>query len=107
MLFHNSYRVGARTFNFSVEKSNSVLDSNPNIRSYVDHIASRIVVRFEPDMSDDAKEELLFHELMHAIVKNSGLDQCLKEGFTEEFVVSALAPRIHQLLKDNFSQEKI
>ena len=100
----SALRVGARTFSVALRPSDPVLDANPNVRSYIDHVAGSIVIRDEQGASSDALEELLLHEVMHALVKNSGLDQCLREGFTEEFLVSALAPRLHALLRDNAEQ---
>lgn len=102
-LFHNkTYKVGSRVFKICNVEHDQVLDSNPDVRSYIDHVSSTIVIRYESGMSQDCYDELLLHELLHAVVKNAGLDQCLKDGFTEEFLVSALAPRIHDLISNNF-----
>ena len=95
-----SISIGARTFGIQLRRSDPVLDANPRAQSYTDHMASLIVVRDDPSFSRDAREELLVHELLHVIIKNAGLHECLREGFTEEFVVSALAPRLHALLKE-------
>lgn len=95
--------IGAREFfvHRRASHEDSILLENENAVSYIDHSASRIVIRDDGDLSDDSFKELVIHEIMHAIVKNSGLDQCLKDGFDEEFLVSALAPRVHELIKRN------
>jgi hypothetical protein len=100
-LFHNIISIGARNFAVELRKSDFILDTNEDVKSYIDHYASLIVVREMDGASEDAYEELIFHEIMHAIIKNAGLDMCLKEGFSEEFLVSALAPRIHDFVKKN------
>lgn len=97
-----TYHIAARKFHVKHRTHDDILDAHPDVRSYIDHVASTIVIRLEDGMSQDARDELLFHELLHAVVKNAGLDQCLRDGFSEEFLVSALAPRIHDLFKKNF-----
>ena len=102
-ILHNAtISIGARTFNiYSYKTSEDVIfSSNPDVASYIDHATSKIVIRDDGDLSIDSYEELVIHEIMHAIVKNTGLDQCLREAFDEEFLVSTLAPRIHELIKN-------
>jgi hypothetical protein len=102
-VFRSEWEIGARTFHVELcdPEHDAVFVDNADVRAYTDHSTSKIVIK-DDGISTDARDELLVHELLHALVKNAGLDQCLKEGFTEEFLVSALAPRIHDFLKRNF-----
>lgn len=57
----------------------------------------------EPSETDQKKEQTLIHEIMHALLWQSGLTLRFdkKEIITEEEIVSGLSMGIHQVLKDN------
>lgn len=51
------------------------------------------------DIQEQAREDTLLHELLHALVHVAGVDAC-KSTRAEENLVKALTPILHRLLKD-------
>lgn len=101
----NHIKIGARNYqikfvddhtfyDFLLKKSN---DKNYfNAKSFIDYDEQIIVIR--DSLQEDHKQELLLHELLHACVEDAGFIQ----DFEVEKFISALAPRLNQLLDLNF-----
>lgn len=98
----SSIRVGARLYTvvllndarFDASLNAKWIDSPSTAASYIDYDAQEIVIRSK--MKPDHIRELLLHELMHAMLEDTGAN-CQVE--CEKFV-SVLAPRMNQLMSD-------
>jgi len=51
------------------------------------------------DIDDQAREDTLLHELLHALMHVAGVNAC-RSTKAEEDLVRALTPLLHRLLKD-------
>jgi len=54
-------------------------------------------IKLSPKLSQESKEETLFHELIHLILEQYGF----KEQSKDEKLVSIIGNTIYQVLKDN------
>lgn len=98
-------KVGARqyeVFYFDNLEFNALLlklgaseDEIIKARSFIDYDSQHIVIRNQ--LRDDHKKELLIHELLHACLEDAGVTQ----DFEAEKFISAISPRLNQLLIDN------
>ena len=52
-------------------------------------------IQIDSSLSDERKEQIFVHELLHAIFKESGYDE------QDEDTINRLAITLHQVLKDN------
>jgi hypothetical protein len=52
------------------------------------------------DVSDEARDELLLHELLHALFRVSGAAHVIDSDKKEELVVRDTTPLLHRLLVD-------
>lgn len=52
------------------------------------------------EMSDQARDELLVHELLHAVVRVSGAAHAINDEEKEEAIVRDVTPILHRLLTD-------
>ncbi len=52
------------------------------------------------DIDEQAREDTLLHELLHALLHVSGAETHCKSTTAEEKLVIAITPSLHRLLKD-------
>lgn len=100
----NSVDVGSRTYDIkfvddktfveTLQSYNVADDDLNNIKSFINYDVQLIMVR--ASLKSDHKRELIFHELLHAFIEDSGIQ--LDKDVIEQFV-SALAPRMTQLFE--------
>lgn len=96
-----SIRIGGREYkiSFETEKTDNIFAENLNAYAYVSYTTSEIKIR--KDISVDYKQENLLHELLHALLDNTGLQE---ENLDN--TINILVPRIHDLLIKNPSFQK-
>lgn len=99
MSLPSSCRIGARNYTIHITPTDPVLDSNPDAHGYVDYPAGRIVIRESADVT--FVHENLLHEILHALIDNSGLNSELQANISVERLLLVLAPRLHQFMRDN------
>jgi hypothetical protein len=64
-----------------------------------DYERSRIYI--SKALDDSAREDTLWHELLHALLHVTGADRAYRGGHkADEHIVGALTPVMHRLLKD-------
>jgi hypothetical protein len=99
------YRVGARVYVVQILDKNEfvkqLLQSGVNetdvhdVKSFINYDKSEICIC--DGFSDDHNEELVLHELLHALLDNAQF----KQSDVSEEIIKLLAPRLHQFLLDN------
>lgn len=89
-------KIGARVYGISIESPeiNKVFQENDTAYGYIDYVSGKIKLR--SDISKDFQTETLLHELLHAMLDNSGI-----EDINLDKITKVLAPRLHALLIDN------
>ena len=96
-------KIGSRTYSIIFSDDDEILNSseNQNAFGYTDYANSKIVIK--NSISNDFKKENLIHEILHTLLDNSGIEIILENSnkITTELIISVLAPRFHQFLKDN------
>lgn len=96
-------KIGARVF--SVEKKDLKelsKEQGAEIQGYVDYFQSKIVLN--DNLSPDAEEEVLVHEILHTILDRKNLEVLAKKSDMKELVenmVEYITPRFHSFLRDN------
>ena len=65
----------------------------------IDYTKSKIYI--DPEISKDFQKETLLHEVLHGILDDAHIDKIIKNEELLEDFVSALAPRLIQVLNDN------
>lgn len=96
MTIPKTLKLGA--FNWTVEENQDVAREGCVYGST--HFRSQKIF-LDPDVTDDNKAETLLHELLHTAIYHSGLTERLKNGATEEEIVSSITPALYQALHDN------
>lgn len=86
-------KIGGRIFLIKKEETN-VFKENQDAYAYIDYSKSEINVR--QNQSKDSEVENCLHEILHAIMDNSGVE----ETNTEQ-IVKVLTPRLHAFFNDN------
>lgn len=96
-------KIGARTYSISKENLDKIgHETDGEVQGYVDYFQSRIIIN--ENLSLDAEEEVLVHELLHTIIDRKNIEILARKSTPEEFVenmVEYLTPRLHSFLKDN------
>ena len=98
----NSIKIGARIYQVEKQDLSSFETSTEEIQGYVDYYQSNIVIN--NNLSPDAEEEVLIHEILHTIIDRRNLEILASKSSVKELVenmVEYLTPRFHSFLKDN------
>jgi len=95
-------KIGARTYSINKEDLSSIENNNEEVQGYIDYNQSKIVIN--DNLSVDAEEEVMIHEILHAILDRKNIELLATKSDIKEFVeniVEYLTPRVHSFLKDN------
>lgn len=94
-------RIGARNFNVCLadEQENEIFSEEPTANGYIDYYKSDIFLKKQN--SDDFIKETLIHEILHALLDNSGVEE-----LNLDKTINVLTPRIHSFLLDNENFQK-
>ena len=92
-------KVGAKSYSIHVGRDD-VLDSNLDAHGYIDYVQRRIALR--GGCHGTFLVEDFVHEMLHALCDDAAIQEVLNvdDAYVER-LVSALAPRLTQLLVDN------
>lgn len=91
-------RIGARKYSIVITGDDETLIANPDAHGYIDYPAGKIVLRAAEDMS--FVRENLMHEVLHALIDDSGLNTAGVDVSHERFV-AVLTPRLVQFMQEN------
>jgi len=94
---HYLIKIGARTYQVEKQKF-----EDEEVQGYVDYFQSKIVIN--DNLSSDAEEEVLIHEILHTIIDRKNLEILAAKSSVKELVenmVEYLTPRFHSFIKDN------
>jgi len=97
----NKIKIGARIYSIKKIKFDKPSD-NEEIQGYIDYDQSLIAIN--DSLSQDAEEEALIHEILHAVIDRKNIEILTRKCDIEELVeniVTYLTPRMHSFLKDN------
>jgi len=86
-------KIGGRTFSVEM-KMDEILNHQPDAHGYINYQHSKIIIG--NDSSGDFQAENLLHEILHALLDNSG-----KSEINNEEIIKLLTPRLHGFLIDN------
>lgn len=90
-------RIGG--LDWKVEYSNHIANEG---QCYGSNHAKTQSIFLDPDTTQQHIEEVLLHEVLHAVFWRTGLWERFKNSqITEEEVIAALSPCLHQVLKEN------
>jgi hypothetical protein len=96
-----SVRVGPYTYVVKVDKDRIKeleKESDTDLYGITTHGLLEIVL--QPDVADMVLRETLLHEVLHAVLFNTGLSDRMTDK-AEEHLVRALSPALFGLLRDN------
>jgi hypothetical protein len=89
-------KVGGRNYHikYKTALNEQTFKEHDKAYAFVDYINSEIVLR--SDVSEDFLKENLIHEILHALLDNSGIPE---ENLDK--TIQILSPRIHAFITDN------
>jgi Zn-dependent peptidase ImmA (M78 family) len=102
-------KIGARSYAVSFV---SLEDEENKICGYTDYHKGEIILN--DSLVDDAKMEVLLHEMLHCLLDNAGINEIAaqlknskgdEEQNLAELICNVLAPRLHAFLLDNDVQQ--
>ncbi len=97
-------KIGARTYEIQKEDLDNFTDlpADEEVQGYIDYYQSKIVIN--NNLSKDAEEEVVIHEILHAIIDRKNIELLARKSDIKEIVehfVEYVTPRFHSFLKDN------
>ena len=93
-------KIGNRIYQVFFDDRERLLENAPmQTFGCIDYAGSKIFI--SPNISSDYEKEILLHEVLHGIIDDAHINEIVKNEKAIESFVSALAPRLIQVLCDN------
>lgn len=96
-----SVRVGPYRYTVKVDADRiKELEKESNVDLYGITTHGILEIVLQPDVADTVLRETLLHEVLHAVLFNTGISDRMTDK-AEEHLVRALSPALFSLLRDN------
>lgn len=96
-----SVRVGPYRYTVKVDADRiKELEKESNTDLYGITTHGHLEIALQPDVADMVLRETLLHEVLHAVLFNTGISDRMTDK-AEEHLVRALSPALFSLLRDN------
>lgn len=96
-----SVRVGPYTYVVKVDADRiKELEKESNTDLYGITTHGHLEIALQPDVADMVLRETLLHEVLHAVLFNTGISDRMTDK-AEEHLVRALSPALFSLLREN------